>query len=753
MTNSRKSTFPLMELIKSLAPITLMGRLMLAGIIVWFIDWVFIEEDTLLGSETLKAIVDVASALAFIPLAYFLIRGARWMAGNLLWRVRRRLIVTYLLVGALPLLLMMALVALVLLAVVVQSSVNLVGRQLDGYLEQSQAAARALSRDLNELAAVRTRNGAEQLRRQLQERADSLAPIFPDVALTVHREEGVGGASGNGFDVTVRSPASENATNGPVTDNQPLNDGAPTPRWMLTTLDRDREFHGLVVEESQPSRRRIHALHVIKLNQGLNQQPTTIFQLSYPISENLCAHLSHTTDLYVKPATANFPLVMTPNGPRPDLEKAERTGGFQGGGWPIFKPITEWRTGESRENEALRVGMSFILPARIYQRVQQFKSGSAFGSAIVFGLTVSIIFFLLIALVAVIYAVVLTRSITGAVHYLYEGTMKIEAGDLDHEIPITGHDQLGGLSKSFNRMTGSIRELLRVSAEKQRLDQEMKIAAVVQSRLFPRSIPKSDKLDIARGVCIPARSVSGDYYDMLDVAPGVIGVAIADVCGKGVSAALMMANLQANLRGQAQAHRDAYNNCKISLAARSERPDARAEIAAAQDAALSADVRPDANPARRVVERVNQQIAESVMDASFITFFYSEFDERRSTLRYTNAGHNPPLLFRPGRKGEERVRRLDVGGTVLGIFRDVEFEEEEIQLESGDTLVAFTDGLIEARSPLDEEFGEDRLIEILLRCAHLPAAEIESRILRAIEDWTAEAEQEDDLTLVILKVR
>jgi sigma-B regulation protein RsbU (phosphoserine phosphatase) len=99
------------------------------------------------------------------------------------------------------------------------------------------------------------------------------------------------------------------------------------------------------------------------------------------------------------------------------------------------------------------------------------------------------------------------------------------------------------------------------------------------------------------------------------------------------------------------------------------------------------------------------------------------------------------------------VRRLDVGGTVLGIFCDTEFEEEEIALRSGDTLVAFTDGVIEARSPLGEEFGEDRLIEVLLKNAGLSAAELEKRILRAVEDWTADAEQEDDLTLVILKVR
>jgi sigma-B regulation protein RsbU (phosphoserine phosphatase) len=744
MPYSSKPKFPLAELIKSLAPITWMGRLMLAGVVVWFIDWVFVDGETLFGSRSLKTVVDVASALAFIPLAYFLVRGARWAAGNLLWRVRRRLIVTYLLVGALPLLLMVALLALVLLAVLAQSSVNLVGRQLDGYLEQSQAAARAIGHNLSRLDAASF--GAERLRRRLQERADSLAPIFPDVTLVVRQIDGAGkvngtggangligpiGPIGHGFNVTVSGPASENAIDGENIVNGAIGDDSPPPaltsplpQWLLSRLDGDREFHGLVVAEDGLSRRRVHALHIIKLE----RQPATIFQLSYPIGENLCAHLRHTTDLEVKPATANFPLIMTPRGPQPDVESAEKAGGFQGGGWPIFKPIAEWRTGESRQNEALRVDPSFILPSRIYQRIQQFKSGSAIGSAVVLGLTVLVVFFLLITLAAVVYAVVLTRSITGAVHRLYEGTMKVEAGALDHEIPITGRDQLAGLTRSFNRMTGSVRELLRVSAEKQRLDQEMKIAAAVQSRLFPRSIPKSERLDIAKGVCIPARSVSGDYYDMLDVAPGVIGVVVADVCGKGVSAALMMANLQANLRGQAWAYRDTYKDGVHPL------------------------VRGD-SPARRVVERVNQQVVGSMMDASFITLFYAEFDERRSTLRYTNAGHNPPLLLSNGRRDGEGVRRLDVGGTVLGLFCDTKFEEEEIEMRSGDTLVAFTDGVIEARSPLGEEFGEDRLVEVLLENAGLPAAEIENRILRAVEDWTAEAEQEDDLTLVILKVK
>ncbi|MGH9835938.1 MAG: PP2C family protein-serine/threonine phosphatase [Blastocatellia bacterium] len=716
MSNSRKSQFPLAELIKSLAPITLMGKAMCVGIVIWFIDWVFVEGDLLFGSRALKEIVDVASFLALIPLTWFLIKGAHWIGENLLWRLRRRLIVTYLLIGALPLLLVLLLVTLVLLAIVGQSSVNLVGRQLDGYLEQSQAAAQSLSGDLNSLDAESLRAGpkAEQLRRQLQESADSLSPIFPDLMLSVRRD------SAEAFAITVRGRSSENSANsgnGVNGGNQLLGADSPPPQWLSQRLSAGQEFHGLMVEEDAANQRRIYARHIIRLKQA----DALIFQLSYPIGENLCAHLSHTTDLEVKPATASFPLVMTANGPQPDTARLENVGGLEGGGLMIFKPITEWRTGEKIENEALKVDPSFILPSRLYQRVQQFKSGSVLGSAVVAGVGLSIAFFLLIALLAVISAIFLTRSITGAVHHLYEGTRRVEAGDFDHEIPITGRDQLGDLSKSFNQMTGSIRELLRVSAEKQLLDQEMKIAAAVQARLFPRSIPKSEKLEIAKGVCIPARAVSGDYYDLLDVAPGMIGIVVADVCGKGVSAALMMANLQANLRGQVQAYHDAYN------------------------------LRP--HPVGRIVERVNQQVAESVMDASYITFFYAEFDEQHSTLRYTNAGHNPPLLVRAVEKSGGRVEKLDRGGTVLGLFCDVEYEEGELQLESGDALVAFTDGLVEARNPSGEEFGEERLIQTLLECGCLSAANIEDRVLRTVEDWTAEAEQEDDLTLVILKVR
>ncbi len=748
MSNGRARKIPLLELLISLMPITLMGKAMLVGLIIWFIDWAFVDQETLFGSYWLRKLFDLASLLAFIPFIYLLIKGARWVTQHLLWRLRRRLIVTYLLIGALPLLLLTSLVVLIGYVVVWQSSVNLVSRQLDGYLEQSRAAALSLSDDLKNWDPARL--DEDQVRRRLQERANALAPIFPDLTLSLSTE------GGNRRTITVKGPLAEEG-GAPA---QAIDDltGITTqlPSWMQNRSD----FHGLVFEDGPNRQRRVHVRHLVRLS---DPAPIT-FLLDYAVAENMCKHLRHITDLEVKPGQVLTPLVLTPAGGRLDETIVNQTAvrdsnrpassaGWPPGNWPIFKTTTNWSTGKKMESDVLLLDLSFLKPMRIWGRLQQFKSGSAIGNILIWAIAGLGIFFLLIALVAITSAGILTSSITGAVHYLYTGTKLVEIGDFDHEIPITGRDQLGELSMSFNQMTRSIRELLRVSAEKQRLDQEMKIAAQVQSQLFPRSTPKTDRLDFAPGVCIPARSVSGDYYDFIDVAPEIIGIVIADVCGKGVSAALMMANLQAILRGQVQAYHDAYS-FKLRLAAPS---DSRAkseftEGAGTQGRTNQAELSSRSSQVQRIVSQVNQQVVNSVLDASYITFFYAEFEEQGSILRYTNAGHNPPLLLRPHDQSGLTVERLDRGGTVLGLFPDCVFEESEIRLESGDLLVAFTDGLVEACNPANEEYGEENLIQTLLKCAHLRAAEIENEILHSVKAWTHGAEQEDDLTIVIFKV-
>jgi len=329
------------------------------------------------------------------------------------------------------------------------------------------------------------------------------------------------------------------------------------------------------------------------------------------------------------------------------------------------------------------------------------------------------VFFGLIALLALTSAIVLTRTITGTVHYLYEGTRRVEAGDFEHEIRAVSRDQLGELTHSFNRMIRSVRDLLRVSAEKQRLDQEMKIAAQVQQRLFPRSLPVTDSLDFAPGVCWPARQVSGDYYDFLSIAPGLTGVVIADVCGKGVSAALLMANLQAILRSQVQ-------TCPETV--------------------------PQLRSVADIVAQVNQRLAAVAPDASYVTLCYAEFDEQTSTLRYTNAGHNPPLVWRAQVEPVE-FERLECGGTVVGLFADAAYEQAAIRLYQGDLFVAFTDGLLEAHNHAGEEFGEERIRQVLQKNATGDAESIKQALLAAVQTWTNGVEQEDDLTLVVFKRR
>ncbi|MBI1760110.1 MAG: SpoIIE family protein phosphatase [Acidobacteria bacterium] len=651
---------------KKFWPTTFAGRAMLLGVAVWFINWVFSKGQTLLGSIWLKTVVDLASWGALLLLAYWLYRGVAWLMKRLLWRLRRRLVVTWLLISVLPLGLGLLLVLLLGYVLLSQTYVNLARRQLDVYLAESRAAVQALT---DELKANPARQ-AEILR----EHADALSPIFPNVRFTASAE--------------------------------------PTlPLWLGT----QPEFHGLVMERHTTGRREVFAYHYVQLN----ARDRTALQMKYPLG-GLCGNLSNTVGVPVAPGHALLALVRNAQGQMQlDEDSAAEARNFAPedfSGINVFAPVYEWESGRLMEGEVLRLDDSFLQPEQIWQRLQQFRTGSRYGYLVFWVIGPVALIFALIAALAIVSAAVLTRTITGTVHYLYEGTRRVEAGDLQHEIQAVGNDQLGELAHSFNRMIRSIRDLLRVSAEKERLDQEMKIASQVQARLFPRHLPQTKLLDFAPGVCLPARQVSGDYYDFLCLTPELTGVVIADVCGKGVSAALLMANLQAHLRSQIQA-------CQ--------------------------EVEPPLRAVGEIVARVNQLLKAVAPDASYVTLCYAEFDEHSSTLRYTNAGHNPPLIWRSNGEYE----RLECGGTVVGLFAETTYEQAAVQLYSGDLFVAFTDGLLEAHNPFEEEFGEARILRVLQQHGQRSAAEIKDALLAAVQQWTSGHEQEDDLTLVIFKRR
>jgi sigma-B regulation protein RsbU (phosphoserine phosphatase) len=239
-----------------------------------------------------------------------------------------------------------------------------------------------------------------------------------------------------------------------------------------------------------------------------------------------------------------------------------------------------------------------------------------------------------------------------------------------------------------------------------RVARDMEIAREVQSRLFPQFLPPLRTLQYT-GTCIQARVVGGDYYDFLDLGPGRLGIVLADISGKGIAAALLMANLQANLRSQ--------------------------YMVALEDP-------------HRLLQSVNRLFFENTPEDSYATLFYADYDDANHCLRYANCGHNPPLLLRAN--GE--IEKLDATATVLGLFSDWNCKVEKVSLGPGDVLVIYTDGITEAPNQAGEEFGESHLLNIVRSHPQAQVNEMLSAILAEVQQFTG-ASQADDLTLVIAR--
>ncbi|HEY7182422.1 MAG TPA: SpoIIE family protein phosphatase [Blastocatellia bacterium] len=241
-----------------------------------------------------------------------------------------------------------------------------------------------------------------------------------------------------------------------------------------------------------------------------------------------------------------------------------------------------------------------------------------------------------------------------------------------------------------------------------RAAQEMEIAKQVQARLFPQTQPPLRTLDYA-GMCIQARQVGGDYYDFLNLGQERLGLVIGDISGKGIAAALMMANLQANMRSQ----------CAIAV----DRP-------------------------HRFLKSVNQLFYENTTDSAYATLFFAEYDDRERRLRYANCGHLSALLLR----SDGALERLDSTSTVLGLFNKWDCPIGESRLFPGDTLALYTDGVTESFNDEGEEFGEERLVEALRRYRELPPQALLVSVLDEVRRFSPH-EQSDDITLVVAKGR
>jgi len=317
--------------------------------------------------------------------------------------------------------------------------------------------------------------------------------------------------------------------------------------------------------------------------------------------------------------------------------------------------------------------------------------------------------FALVEVISIYLGVSITRTITGAVRNLSDGTARVMAGDFSHRIPVTGSDQIAGLGVSFNKMTENVERLLRVAKENERLQAELEIARQVQAQLFPRAAPQMRRLEL-KAFCNAARMVSGDYYDYQALDGNRVALALGDVAGKGVSAALLMASLQACLRMQLP------------------------EMA-------SGDI-------GQVMSRINVQLHASTAPEKYATFFLAVYDDSTGSLTYTNAGHLPPVLIRQG-----KAAMLDVNGIPVGAFPFARYEQSRLVLEPGDLLVGYTDGVTEPENEFGEMFGEQRLVDVLLKSARLEPEAILAAVADAVRSFTGSPELQDDMTLMIARRR
>ena len=332
--------------------------------------------------------------------------------------------------------------------------------------------------------------------------------------------------------------------------------------------------------------------------------------------------------------------------------------------------------------------------------------------AVVVALVLVAVLFLVIEVFALFFGVRISEGIVSALHALHRGTRAVAEGDLDTVITIPNEDEFGDLAGIFNDMTRAVKQGQEDALARERLTREMETAREIQERLLPDSAPHLTGFEVT-GTSIPSREVGGDYFDFIVQGPDRMGVAVGDVSGKGMPAALLMSNLQASLHGQVI------------------HPSSVADV----------------------VSRVNDLIVRSTDPHMFATFFYGVLDTAAGTLTSVNAGHNPPMVLR----ADGTVEELRKGGLLLGMVEDVEYVQEEVTLAPGEVVVLYTDGITEAVGPSAEEddpdamFGEDQLEDVVRRHAHLPAVGIKEAILAAVAEHTAGVAQSDDITLVVIR--
>jgi sigma-B regulation protein RsbU (phosphoserine phosphatase) len=392
--------------------------------------------------------------------------------------------------------------------------------------------------------------------------------------------------------------------------------------------------------------------------------------------------------------------------------------------------VVDWKPGDEPRAWIIRVRTRpSVLYNQLFAALGEFVQGVAY---ILLGVG---IFFAIIELIALIIGTRMTRTVTAAVAQLHDATKHMDRGDFSHRIPVNSSDQLADLAISFNSMTASIEKLIQEQKEKQRLENELSIAQEVQEQLFPRQVSELESLEV-HGFCRPARTVSGDYYDFLTASSHKLILAVGDISGKGISAALLMATIHSAVRAYSVENLPQMRE-PVSVGALS----GEGRIMATWPEGV--EVSPGA-----LLSLLNHQLYESTPPEKYATLFLGIYDGRSHHLTYSNGGHLPPILINK----DGSIRRLEAGGTVVGLFDDMTYEEGAVEMHPGEILLAYSDGVTEPENDFGE-FGEQRLIDLVRDNRDLPLPQISQIVTLAVDDWIGDNEQPDDVTLVLARAR
>jgi sigma-B regulation protein RsbU (phosphoserine phosphatase) len=691
-----------------------------------------------------------AGVVVFLAAVLFSILAFRWLKKRLLWRLRNRLIVTYVFIGVIPAVLLVAMASITIYLFAGQFASFVVTSEINAQLRSLGAVNAAVS---NELAA--------RIERGENASAESLAGLKKrDRAWGRRQVCAWYGAKPLLLATTAQNP---NAFDFPEFFNKPNNpyflanhEGQP-----FREIVRDRgELHLrvttvlsvgpelLTVVTTEPVDKELLGNIASDLGEitlyasGLTPRTPSATAVQAPPEKKSGPPAS----ISIKPSHDQAGIVINTRGEDVDVKRDDQdlrptftvgtlaapTGAMDREitfGTPLR--VVDWKTGESARAGALvRVRTR---PSILYGHL--FASLGDFAKGVEFILLAVLIFFALIELIALIIGMRMTRTVTGAVAQLYDATKHVDQGDFSHRIPVQSADQLSQLSLSFNSMTGSIEKLIQEQKEKQRLEGELAIAQEVQSQLFPRQVSELESLEV-HGFCRPARTVSGDYYDFLTASSHKLILAVGDISGKGISAALLMATIHSAVR--------AYS---VESLPQMREPVALGAVAGAGRIMAAWPEGIEVSPGA-LLGLLNHQLYESTPPEKYATLFLAIYDGRSHQLTYSNGGHLPPILIAT----DGSLRRLESGGTVVGLFEHVSYDEGVVQMRPGEILVAYSDGITEPENDFGE-FGEERLIQLVRANRTLPLPQISQSVTAAVDDWIGDQEQPDDVTLVLARAR